>query len=74
MTQAQAFTRKITKVAADPAAVMQEAQDAVRFDTINFTLNFPSPSEAGAPTLTIIFDDDTAVELEMTGMKLRATA
>lgn len=74
MTQAQAFARKIAKVSADPAAVMQEAQDAVRFDSVNYDFNLPSPAEDGNPTLTIVFDDCTAVELEITGMKLRAPA
>lgn len=74
MTRAQAFKAKIAKASADPAAVMQEAQDAVRFDSVNFDLSFPSPSEDGPPALTIVFDDDTQVELEMTGMKLRVPA
>ena len=74
MSQGQAFARKIAKVSADPAAVMRECQDVVRFDSINFDFSFPSPAEDGAPTVTIVFDYCTAVELEITGMKLRAAA
>ena len=76
MTQAQAFINKINQIhiAADPAAVMQEAVDAVHLDAVNFDLSFPSRAEGSPPTLTVAFDDDTQVTLEITGMKLRAGA
>ena len=76
MTQAQAFIKKVSQphIAADPAAVMREAVDAVHLDAVNFDFSFPSRAEGGPPTLTITFDDNTGAELEVTGMKLRAGA
>lgn len=52
----------------DPAAIMQEALDAARYDAQSFQLDLPSQNFE--PILILNFPDNTEVHLEFTRMKL----